>query len=105
MTSPDVANPELWARLLEDIEEKSAPTRITPGAREAYAALTAAMEHHRPACADDDRFTATKGVHTVHPLGAICSACPIQRECGTYAELAQPIAGYWAGIDYTKEDQ
>lgn len=103
MKSNEVSDPELFARLLEDIEERTSPTRLSPEARAAYAVLVAAMERQRPACADDDQFTATNGVQISHPLVAICSACPIRRECGTYAELAQPAAGFWAGTDYTKE--
>lgn len=101
MKSTEVSDPELWNRLLENIEERSSPTPATPDARNAYAELTAAMAHHRPACADDDRFTADNPVNSER-VAAICSACPIRRECGTYAELAQPTAGFWAGNDYTK---
>ncbi|MBT2497133.1 WhiB family transcriptional regulator [Microbacterium sp. ISL-59] len=101
MKTTEVSDPDLFARLLEDLEERSAPTRITPEARDAYAKLTAAMEHHRPPCADDDRFTAGQ-VLQIEYLARACAECPIRTECGTYAQLAQPTAGFWAGVDYTE---
>lgn len=101
MKPPEVSDPELFARLLEDIEERTSPTRLSLEARSAYVTLTAAMGHHRPACADDDRFTAGQVKQTAH-LQMICGACPLHRECGAYAELAHPTAGFWAGTDYTE---
>lgn len=97
------ANPELWARLVEYIEERSNPTRQSPEAVAAYRTLAAAMEHHRPACSDDHRFTGEKVALQTRPLAAVCDRCPIRRECGDYAGLAQPKSGYWAGQTYDQE--
>lgn len=89
----------LWMLLLEDIEERTNPIGLSPEARAAYVTLVDAMEHHRPACSDDDRFTTGQVADSSH-LNFVCSSCPIRTECGTYAELAQPRAGYWAGQTY-----
>lgn len=88
----------LWMLLLEDIEERTNPIKLSPAARAAYVTLVDAMEHHRPACSDDYRFT--NGSREPFVLARVCGACPIRTECGTYAELAQPRAGYWAGQTY-----
>lgn len=65
---------------------------------EALGDLVEAMETHRPACEGIDLFTADDlSKADVAACAAVCAGCPLFPECDTYARIARPSAGVWAG--------
>jgi len=67
-------------------------------ATDAYGRLSAAMDDTRPACADDDRFTAdTPSEADLEDMRGICAACPLLAVCDAYRVAASPRAAFWAG--------
>lgn len=68
-------------------------------ARAEYTALVDALEHYRPPCHADPRFTDDDQRAT--DLAMICARCSILPECGEYADAARPAAGIWAGRRWT----
>jgi hypothetical protein len=70
-------------------------------ASEAYDLLHTAMTETLAPCNGIELFTA----ETLSPadkavLRPICDTCPLFDLCRTYAELARPTAGLWAGKTY-----
>lgn len=64
----------------------------------AYAALLEAMEHTKPLCLNDDRFTADElKPGDVIELTETCTLCPLRAACENYAREGRPAAGFWAG--------
>lgn len=70
-------------------------TRPARAARVEHDALLTALEHYRPPCRGDARFTDDDQRAT--DLAMICARCSIVVECGEYADAARPPAGIWAG--------
>lgn len=65
-----------------------------------YRALTGALEHTKPACLNDWRFTIDAvDLHHVDKaqMRNVCRRCPLTDLCRTYATIARPKAGMWAG--------
>lgn len=66
-----------------------------------YAALVAAYEHTKPACADDPRYIQDReDVDTTEQkdMTRICrTQCPLFDLCDAYATAAKPNGGMWAG--------
>lgn len=69
-------------------------------ATEAFAELVKVMQEHVPACRDDLRFILddTRAKEVV----GICHRCPAFPECETYAQVAKPKGGIWAGKRWTR---
>jgi hypothetical protein len=42
----------------------------------------------------EDRTVATE-----RAMAAVCTACPVQLECASYAETRAISAGFWSGFD------
>lgn len=72
-----------------------------PGvARDAWHALTEALDVTAPACRGDERFTADAlGARDLATLRAVCDGCPLFAMCEAYADAAPgwSMAGFWAG--------
>lgn len=67
-------------------------------AGEAWQRLADAMEVHEPACRGIDLFTADDlTAADLRACAAVCAGCPLFPECDTYARIARPSAGVWAG--------
>lgn len=63
-----------------------------------YAALVAAMEDDSPACSDDARFISDELTDLDRfRMRGLCRTCPLLDACTTYASVAKPTGGYWAG--------
>lgn len=65
--------------------------------------LTEVMKRQQPLpCQHDDRFTADPvPIADLHELRTACDRCPIRGHCAGYANQARPVAGFWAGRDYS----
>ena len=76
---------------------------------QAYLALAKAIaEHGSPACeqSDPEAFYPPRGEHAsiqTRLAKVLCEACPVQRECLTYALIAREPYGIWGGM--TTEDR
>lgn len=64
-------------------------------ATDAYTELLEAMEDYRPKCRDDIRFISDD--YRAAELAPTCRRCPVFPECETYAQIAKPKGGVWAG--------
>lgn len=67
----------------------------------AHARLLEASIERSPNCLGFDAFTAdiiTRNDEAM--LGRICAGCDLIILCREYAELSEPITGYWAGKRY-----
>lgn len=62
---------------------------------EAYTRLHDAMVNVAPDCSGDPRFIAD-GVE-VEVVEAVCAGCLLFDLCESYATVARPTAGIWAG--------
>lgn len=70
-------------------------------ASESYLVLGNAMAETFTPCRGDNRFTADLLTPTDKTaLKAICDTCLLFDQCHTYADLARPPAGFWAGKTY-----
>lgn len=78
-------------------------TRPTRAARAEHDALLAALDHYRPPCRGDARFTDDD--QPASALEPICARCSILPECGEYADAAHPAAGIWAGRRWATAEQ
>lgn len=71
---------------------------MKPLHKQALDALTAALEHDRPACHRDARFIDDDVPAAA--LAPICAACPVRAACAAYGAAARPAGGVWAGRRY-----
>lgn len=70
-------------------------------ASEAYDSLHTAMTETLAPCDGIELFTAdTLGSADKAVLTPICDTCPLFDLCRTYADIARPPAGFWAGKSY-----
>lgn len=65
---------------------------------DAWDALQLALGEYPAACDEDDDFILDEPDHG--KLSEICRTCVVFDECLTYAELAKPRGGFWAGIQF-----
>lgn len=72
-----------------------------PGAaRDAWHALTDALDVTTPACQGDNRFTSeTLAARDLGAMRALCDMCPLFAACEAFANAAPgwSMAGFWAG--------
>ncbi|MFC7789734.1 WhiB family transcriptional regulator [Microbacterium sp. MAHUQ-60] len=106
--TPTTTNPELWARLLEALDQREIGTPqqndLAHAAATAFAALNNAMSTTRPACLGDARFTADHlTAQDIKDLRTVCASCPLADTCGDYASAAFPPAGFWAGTTWKEQ--
>ena len=67
-------------------------------AGDAYTALTAALDVTPAECLDIELFVQDDlSKFEADALAAICADCPVLNQCRSYAAIARPVAGFWAG--------
>lgn len=65
-----------------------------------YRSLSDALEYTTPPCANDWRFIVDSerlGDDDKAQMRSLCRQCPLAEACRTYATIARPKAGMWAG--------
>lgn len=67
-------------------------------ADDAFGRLLAALAAESPSCSGDSLYTADSvAADELRSLQKICATCPVFIQCRSYALLARPPAGIWAG--------
>lgn len=74
------------------------PSPAAAGAAPLLLRLLDALDGAEPPCAAAPEVWQPEGRADAGPAVAGCMRCPVQAECGAYADALQPSCGVWAGI-------